>query len=38
MFSGNNPAIAVKDIILSIYEDKIKHYYKKYKNKKESRN
>lgn len=35
-FSGNNPLIAIKDIILSIYEDKIKHYYKKYKNKKES--
>lgn len=28
-FSGNSPLSAIKDIILSIYNDKIKHYYKK---------
>jgi hypothetical protein len=28
-FSGTNPIAEVKDIIRSIYEDKIKHYYKK---------
>lgn len=33
-FSGNNPIIAMKDIIQSVYEDKIKHYYKKYKKNK----
>lgn len=32
-FSGNNPITAVKDIIRSIYEYKIKHYYLKYKKK-----
>jgi len=35
-FSGNNPFIAVKDIIRSIYEDKIKHYYLKYKSNKKT--
>ncbi len=32
-FSGNNPFREIKDIILSIYEDKIKHYVKKKKSK-----
>ena len=32
-FSGNKPLKAIKDIIKSIYEDKIKHYYLKIKNK-----
>ena len=32
-FSGNNPISTIRDIILSIYDDKIKHYYNKYKNK-----
>lgn len=28
-FSGNNPITEIRDIIRSIYDDKIKHYYKK---------
>ena len=28
-FSGTNPITEIKDIIRSIYDDKIKHYYKK---------
>ena len=35
-FSGNNPFLMMKDIIVSIYQDKIKHHYKKIKIKKES--
>jgi hypothetical protein len=35
-FSGNNPFLMIKDIILTIYQDKIKHHYEKIKNKKES--
>jgi len=37
-FSGSNPFITIKDIILTIYQDKIAHNFKKFKNKKESRN
>ncbi len=33
-FSGNNPILTIRDIILSIYDDKIKHYYNRIKNKK----
>ena len=33
LFSGNNPIKEIRDIILGIYDDKIKHYYNKYKNK-----
>lgn len=36
IFSGNNPISILRDIILSIYEDKIKHYYSKLKNKYEN--
>jgi hypothetical protein len=35
-FSGNNPFLMMKDIIASIYQDKIKHHYEKIKIKKES--
>jgi hypothetical protein len=28
LFSGNNPITEISDIIKSIYNDKIKHYYK----------
>lgn len=31
-FSGNNPITEVRDIVRSVYEDKIKHYYKKIKS------
>jgi hypothetical protein len=37
-FSGNNPFITIRDIVLSIYQDRIVHNFKKFKNKKESRN
>jgi hypothetical protein len=37
-FSGSNPFITIKDIILTIYQDRIAHNFKKFKNKKESRN
>jgi hypothetical protein len=33
-FSGNNPFITIKDIILTIYQDKIAYNFKKFKNKK----
>jgi S-ribosylhomocysteine lyase LuxS involved in autoinducer biosynthesis len=33
LFSGNNPITEILDIIKSIYEDKIKHYYYKIKKK-----
>ena len=32
-FSGSNPFYTIKDIIISIYQDKIKHPYIKFKNK-----
>lgn len=35
-FSGNNPFLTIKDIILTIYQDKIVHNFKRFKNKKES--
>ncbi len=35
-FSGNNPFLMIKDIIVSIYQDKIKHHCEKIKIKKES--
>ena len=31
LFSGNNPITEIKDIILTTYEDKIRHYTKKTK-------
>lgn len=31
-FSGNNPILILRDITRSIYEDKIKHYYSKLRN------
>ena len=34
-FSGNNPIKEISDVVRSIYEDKIKHYYCKFKNKNE---
>jgi hypothetical protein len=37
-FSGNNPFITIRDIVLTIYQDRIVHNFKKFKNKKESRN
>lgn len=37
-FSGNNPFITIRDIVLTIYQDRIAHNFKKLKNKKESRN
>jgi S-ribosylhomocysteine lyase LuxS involved in autoinducer biosynthesis len=35
-FSGNNPIKEIRDIIRSIYQDKIKHHCEKIKIKKES--
>ena len=32
-FSGTNPFLEIRDIIRSIYNDKIKHYYKKIRKK-----
>jgi hypothetical protein len=29
LFSGNNPILEIKDIIKTIYEGKVKHYYNK---------
>lgn len=29
IFSGNNPITEIRDIILTIYNDKIKHHFKK---------
>lgn len=35
-YSGNNPFTTIRDIILTIWQDKIIHNFKKIKNKKES--